>query len=299
MKLEKLLSNYRKERRPRPKTIANRKEILYVFIRDTGVVDTDNVSFKVIADWRDDVLKRAAPATWDSYWLGLRCLWNFGVEQGYFNHNPFTKIRREAAKRVSPTTVDRGVITEAIEYLMDDEEPLKPGWFWALVVRTFYYTGMHRGELVGLRWRDIRGTYDQCQVMATHGTNREPRQIVLETEISTSLRDLRRITTNVLGRQPLPDDQVFNVTLFYVRYRGGELTNAHINGMFRRLSDAMGVKLTPNILRDTMATLLLQNNQHIAPVARLLGHNDGRTTLKYLNPTVRHQRSVTGALPRL
>lgn len=298
MKLETLLSSYRRERRPRPRTVQNRQEILYGFIRDTGVDDTDNVSFAVIADWRDMVLKRAAPTTWDSYWLGLRCLWNFGMEQGYFDRNPFAKLRREAPKKPSPKTVDQELIGEAIEYLLDDEEPLKPGWFWAVVVRMFYYTGMHRGELVSLRWCDISDDYKHCEVSTTHG-NRERRRIDLEPEIGTSLRDLRRITTNVQGRQPFHDEQVFNVTLFYNRYLGGKMTTSHINGIFRRLSDAMGVKITPNILRDTMATLLLEHNQRVAPVARLLGHNDGRTTLKYLNPKVRDQRSVTGALPRL
>ena len=299
MKLRKLLSEYRRARQVRPKTVEHRLGIIRTFESNTGVTDTDDLTYEVLLQWRTDVLQRTSPATWDNYFKGLRTLWNFGMQEGFFEINPFARIKREKPLVELPKTVDRALIADAIDYLMDDDEPLAPGWFWALVVRTFYYTGMRRNQLVSLCWGDLSADYTQCDLTATHIRGREKHTIALLPEIGANLRDLRKMSCNTLGREPLPDEQVYNVTLFYDRYLGREMTTAHVAGAFRRLSDAMGVKITPQRLRDTMAVTLVKETNTILSVSQVLGHQDGRTTLRYVPPGLRDQYTVLRDIPSL
>ena len=299
MKLRKLLSEYRRARRVRPKTVEHRLGIINTFESTTGVTDTDGVTYEVLCQWRNDVIERASPATWDNYFKGLRTLWNFGMQEGFFERNPFALIKREKLSEGQPKTVDRALIADAIDYLMGDDEPQAPGWFWALVVRTFYYTGMRRNQMVSLCWGDLNADYTQCTLTATHIQGREKCTAALLPEIGTSLRDLHKMTGNILGRVPFPDEQVYNVTLFYDRYLGHEMTTAHVAGAFRRLSDAMSVKITPQRLRDTMAVTLIKETKAILPVSQILGHQDGRATLRYVPPGLRDQYTVPRDIPSL
>ena len=77
------------------------------------------------------------------------------------------------------------------------------------------------------------------------------------------------------------------------------MTTDHVAGFFGRLSGAMGVKITPHRLRDTMAVRLIEKTHRLTSVGRILGHQDGRTTLRYVPADLRDQRAVVGDLPRL
>lgn len=298
MRLRKLLGQYQVVRKVSPKTMEHRLGIISVFENDTKIVDTDLITHDVLLKWRETIVERASPATWDNYFKGLRTLWNFGMQEGYFENNPFARIKREIPKSM-PKLVDHRLISEAIEYLVGDEEPIKPGWFWSLVIRTFYYTGMRRNQLVNLRWCDLESDYSSCILLASHIQGREDHAIVIDPEISANLAELYDITSRTLGRNPRPEEQVFNVTYFHDRYSGRTMTTNHIAGVFRRLSDALGTKITPHRLRDTMAVTLFEETGHLANVSHVLGHRDGRTALRYVRPDLRAQQSVVGILPRV
>ena len=299
MKLTTLLKRYQMTRRPRPQTMRHRASVLMTFTNNTGVADTDQITRDVLLRWRDQVLDRASPVTWNNYFKCLRCLWAFGLEEGFVDHHPFDGITRERVESTLPKTVDPQIVRDAVDFLRDDETTLTPGWFWALVIRTLYYTGMRRNQLVGVRWEHVAADYQTCVLSAEHSKNWNEYRIVLDARVGTYFRELRETTSEVLGRAPLYREQVFNVTLFSHRYHGHELTLGQVSAFFQRLSSAMGVRITAHMLRHTMATELMQETGQLGVISAILGHHDERSTLRYLHPDLRQMRKTIEKLPRV
>ena len=297
MKLTVLLAKYQNVRRPREQTMRHRASVLMTFTNDTGITDTDDFTYEVLLKWRNLVLERASPVTWNNYWMALRALWNFGLEEGLIEAAPFARMKRERVEKRRPKTVDQQDIKDAIDYLLQDDEPMRPGWFWATVVRTLYYTGMRRNQLIGLRWEHLSSDYATCTLAADHSKNWYEYGIALDPRVSVELKALRVQTSEVVGRAPLYREQVFNVTLFCHRYHGHELTLGQVSAFFRRLSNAMGVRITAHMLRHTMATKLMQETGQLPVISAILGHHDARSTLRYLHPDLGQQRGIIEKLP--
>jgi integrase len=142
------------------------------------------------------------------------------------------------------------------------------------------HTGMRRGEVLGIRWRDIdlhdgRVSVRQALVTVNYemsisdvktGTSR--RTIDIDADVVQVLRDWRKTRTEERdGVAPAPDDLVF------VKADG---TSMHPD-IFSQLFDRTVAKLdVPNIslhdLRHTHATLLLKAGVNVKVVSERLGH---------------------------
>jgi integrase len=141
-------------------------------------------------------------------------------------------------------------------------------------------TGMRRGEVLGVRWRDIdfdagRVSVRQALVSVSYkvsisdvktGTSR--RTIDIEEDLVQVLRDWRKVRTEERdGVEPAPDDLVF------VKADG---TSPHPD-VFSQLFDRTVAKIdVPDIslhdLRHTHATLLLKAGVNVKVVSERLGH---------------------------
>ena len=141
-------------------------------------------------------------------------------------------------------------------------------------------TGMRRGEVLGVRWRDIdldarRVSVRQALVSVSYkvsisdvktGTSR--RTIDIEEDLVQVLRDWRKVRTEERdGVDPAPDDLVF------VKADG---TSPHPD-IFSQLFDRTVAKIdVPDIslhdLRHTHATLLLKSGVPVKVVSERLGH---------------------------
>lgn len=142
------------------------------------------------------------------------------------------------------------------------------------------HTGMRRGEVLGVRWRDIdldegRVSVRQALVSVAYevsisdvktGTSR--RTIDIDEDVTQALRDWRKTRTEERdGLEPEPDDLVF------VKADG---TSMHPD-IFSQLFDRTVAKIdVPNIslhdLRHTHATLLLKAGVNVKVVSERLGH---------------------------
>jgi integrase len=142
------------------------------------------------------------------------------------------------------------------------------------------YTGMRRGEVLGLRWRDVdldggRVSVRQALVSVAYevsisdvktGTSR--RTIDIDDDVARVLRDWRKVRSEERdGLEPGPDDLVF------VKADG---TSMHPD-IFSQLFDRTVAKIdVPSIslhdLRHTHATLLLKAGVNVKVVSERLGH---------------------------
>lgn len=296
-----LVDDYLLEHIVRPATAHTYRQCGRRWVEETGIKAVEAITREAVIAWRAKILNRARPETWNRYRRHLRALLNHAVKRGWCKENAFVAVGPARTEVRLKKTVDPEVLRRTFELLERCDrqgDKLKPAWFWAMVIRTYYFTGIRRRQLVELNWQDVdlvRGTLRMR--VETSKTHREWTLPLVE-PVVRDLEILYERTRDRLGRVPGPKEQVFNVTLFYKRYVGTAMNEDQLAGFFQRLSAAVGAKITPHRLRHTMATLLAAHGD-IRTLQELLGHTNIGTTMGYVHPDIERMRSLVSKLPPL
>lgn len=141
-------------------------------------------------------------------------------------------------------------------------------------------TGTRRGEILKLRWGDMRD--GNLTVQGTGSKNKQTRTIPLNAEASQILKQWK-------PKNATDDDWVFPGT--------GEAPLTTIQRPWRSIRKAAKLpKLRFHDLRHTFATRLLERGVHIKTVQILLGHADISTTARYLHSTDETKRKAVELL---
>ncbi|MDO3092013.1 tyrosine-type recombinase/integrase [Mycobacteroides abscessus subsp. abscessus] len=183
----------------------------------------------------------------------------------------------------------------------------------AFLIVTLATTGLRRGEVLGLRLSDIHflpsSTALGCQFEGAHlhvrprensngaRVKREKPRVVPVASTLVPLYDQYRHERDSC-RAARSSDYVF-VNLY--RHPLGEPMKLHaVNELFIRLSNHVGQKITPHMLRHTFGTSAAREAT-LDVVAELLGHSTIRSTEVYLHPDMTLQRRAIedGSLSRL
>jgi len=293
-----LVEHYLYEHPVRPATAESYRKAASRWCAETAIEFIDAITRDDVLTWRNAVLGRARPETWNKYRRHLRALMNYAVERGWVAENPFCQVPPARTGVRLKKTVDVQLVQNALRVLAQPSSPLRPGWFWAIVVRAFFYSGVRLRQLVELEWRDVDLAAGVWRIRAETSKTRREWQVPLVGEVISDLRLLYERTREQTGRYPQPRDQVYNATLFYPRYKGTRIEEAQVRGFFQRLSVILGQKMTPHRLRHTMATLLAAQGD-IRTLQELLGHADISTTMGYIHPDLERMRGLVGHLPGL
>lgn len=210
------------------------------------------------------------------------------------------RIRREEMTVLTPDQAHRLIATS-----LDASDRLEALWAVALA------TGMRRGELMALRWRDIdleRGAlsvqhtmqYRSASVwkLETPKTKASRRRIVLGTTAVAALRRQRaRQNEERLIAGPLWHES----DIIFATSSGDPLAHQTV---LRALDRALKRVDLPHIrfhdLRHTAATLLLADNINPKVVSELLGHTSVSITLdRYSHVLPSMQEDAAAAMDRL
>ena len=202
-------------------------------------------------------------SSWSQYRqtiCGLRHLYTrvLGLEW-MAEHIPFPRRGRALPKFLTPEEVK--AVLAVIEHPKH-----------RMMLETIYATGVRCGELVRLRVKDIDSKRDVIVVRDGKG-NKERLTLLGE-----SLRDKLRS--------------------YYRQYRPKEWLFEGINGHAResvpqkacnRAEELSGIgkKVTPNVLRHSFATALLEQNVDLVTIGNLLGHARIKTTELYTHVTLK------------
>lgn len=134
-------------------------------------------------------------------------------------------------------------------------------------------TGMRQGELIALRWQDVR--FDQGHIFVRHSVDRgvlgptkgnKPRMIPMTADLRDELFPLR-------GQ---PDAYVF------ARNDSRPTTGNILKNPMRRVKNAIGrPELRFHDLRHSTASQLVERGVQIQVIQQLMGHQDLKTTLRY------------------
>jgi integrase len=209
----------------------------------------------------------------------------------------------------SPTTVNhelstlRHMLSKAVEWEMLEESPFKKvkasrlfdklnnkrlrylseeeigrllyycnGHLKAIVL-TALHTGMRKGEILNLKWQDIRDGLIYLQKTKTN----EPRQIPVSEQLADALQALPR---------NIKSDYVF------CHAKNGK-PYVELKKSFQRALGRAGIHdFRFHDLRHTFASHLVMKGASLKAVQELLGHKDIKMTMRYAHLSQDHKRSA-------
>ena len=300
--LDFVLAHYKRMRLPSADMVRQ----LDVVLRSlrTVIPDANDITLLSIDDvlkWRDWLLaeRKVSYATWNNYLRHLKLLVNFGHECRFLplNINPVAGVKRLQEYHRKPKVLKDDVLTRLVGILKTDSgsKQFSPSWFWLAVVRTLYYTGMRRRQLVNLEWGDIDLQGGVMLLRAESSKTKREWTIPIAPSLFTELEIVKRATEKSLRRRVIPTDQVFCVQRFHDDYKGKVTTEGQVSGFFRRLKDKTGIEVSTHRFRHTLGTKVAATGK-IKDLQQLLGHTDVRTTLEYVQADMDVMRDILGVM---
>jgi integrase len=239
-----------------------------------GEKNLDQITYADIELWRQDLLagltphgNRRAPATVNRYHALLRHALNKAVSWGLLQSSPLS--RGESLQLPEPRGRLRYLSLEEMASLLAEcPVHLEP------LVRLALHTGLRKGELLSLRWDQIKGA---CLYLDGSQTKTsEPRSVPLNEEAQAALDTQRR-------RRELTSLLVFP----YKEVKDAFAGACRRAGIFNfRFHD----------LRHTFASHLAMAGVSLTTIAMLLGHRTLTMTLRYAHLSPGHLQEAVEKL---
>lgn len=243
------------------------------------------------AQWRDNRLKAVKPSTTRLELAIISNLFNIARKEWGFEGlaNPIESIRLPSVQNARNRLFFDGEEALLLDALRPIQREENGQWgsgcgnAWLLpLVRLALETAMRRGELLALRWENIRLADRVAHLPMTKNGNR--RDVPLSTravEILTGLKP--KADTKV---KQLPKGPVFPITANAVKLgfiRAVERARRHYleNG---GIDDRMLINLHFHDLRHTATTRLAERLPNIVELASVSGHTDVRMLRRYYHP---------------
>ena len=233
-----------------------------------GSKPLDRIAPAHVRQWFDRY-SRAAPSGANRALNILRQIMNFATACGHVEVNPAKGIRRNRRPALT-RFLSRDEVGRLHEVL--DRQTRSRDKQQADIVRLLLLTGCRRGEIVNLRWSEVR---DGMLALADSKTG--PRTVPLNTQARA-----------ILDRQPQGGSPfVFPSPLDPARPHCPDLRFWY---RIRREAGIEDVRL--HDLRHTMASHAVMNGVPLPVVSRLLGHSSVSMTMRYAHLTDRETEAA-------
>jgi integrase len=226
---------------------------------------TDIRPFQV-EEYKIDRVKRVKPATVNREIALFKRVLNLAVEWGVISDNPISDIKMFKEPQV------------CLRYLTEEEAerlvsvcPVPFKW----IVMTALHTGMRRGEILNLKWRQV---FQKEQYIAVEVTKND---------------EVRYIPMNHTMRKMF---QVVPRKNEYVFVQKNEQPYSWIGRVWRNVKHESGVYCRFHDLRHTYASHLVMNGVDLMTVKELLGHKSLTMVERYAHLSIDHKKRAVETL---
>ena len=221
--------------------------------------------------WAADLSRTQSVAT-ARHALGvLRRVFDYAVRDGAIQRNPAAGIRLSKVQGNDP----RPLTHEELWRLAGKVDAARD----RLLVLVAGYCGLRWGELAALRWSDVDLQSRTLRVVRAY-SEEAPRG------------ELSPVKNHQARTVPVPEILSGELAAYKALQQRGELVFPSASGtplrnrnwrrdVFDSAVEAVGLRITPHNLRDTAASLAIQEGASVVAVARLLGHESAATTLNH------------------
>jgi integrase len=229
--------------------------------------------------------KPLAPRTLHNLYVALGTALTWAVRKGYIAVSPMARVDapRFVRTEVRPLTAEQ--TTHLLDVAEADADPLRGLWTLAA------YTGMRKGELLGLTWDDVDFEAGTVEIQRSlrkvrkgvpsyeaPKTLRSRRTLDLAPDALSALqahRDRQAFATAVLG------DGYADGGMVFASERGTPLDPDNVTKRFKRALARAGLPKATRLhdLRHGTATLMLEAGETVPTVAEYLGHATPAVTM--------------------
>lgn len=298
---------------------ASRLNVLFGYIGDTELR-------KLTAKTLSDVLDAAHAergwngTTWAEYFGFLKAILGDAERLGAIDRNPMNRLSRPHASKPDR----RALNAEELRRLMRELDRCEnaaadrgtPAAFVKRAklvgVRIIAYTGMRRGEVLGLQWRDLDAERRTVSVnrqmtqkdgitapktLSSTRTVTIPRALVQSLELWRFAQQVAAESAGIVE----PGGELPETVPIVCSGAFSHTSNITYGDWWRSWADAHGFPgLRLHELRHSVASVLVADGIDVASVADRLGHSDATTTLRiYTHPTAEGARAAADDMERV
>ena len=226
--------------------------------------------------------KGLAPATIARKIAAIRGLHRFLVVEGMAREDPTLLLDSPRRGRTLP----RALAVEDMIRLMEAPDVSAPlGRRDRAILEFMYGTGARVAETVGLDQIDLDLT---SRTALLTGKGGKQRMVPLGSHAVDALNHWLpdRLSLRKTGRDP---------GAVFLNSRGGRLSRQGVFGIVRKHADRSGIpreRVSPHVLRHSMATHMVEGGADLRTVQELLGHASISTTQIYTSVSPRHLLEV-------
>jgi integrase len=226
-----------------------------------------------------DVLKAlhqlppGSAATFNKYLGFIKAVFNYGIKAEYLNTNPADKIqKRQEVQRIE--YVKREEIKTIVRSLPD---------FSADVFRFLIETGLRAGEVMQIKYTDVRGEPDAyLEIRPEINKSKKSRRIPLTVVAQEIIR--KRKNQDVALWSGVGDDigeEAMERVISGDALIFPKASKYHLRCLSDRISEILGRRIRVHDLRHTFAVLCREAGVDIQDLQRLLGHASIAMTARY------------------
>lgn len=223
------------------------------------------------------LLEEYKPSTVRLFHRVFKVAINAAVDAEILPRNRFTKIKIvDEERREEPNVLSIHELNKFLEAA--ETEPFTS----KLIVYTLAFTGMRRGEALGLKWKNIDTEKFTITIEATRDRKgyRTPktlnsyRTIDIDENLASMFDKYRKWCKELFfsfGKRFTPEE--FEEQFVFISYQTAEpYMDNSLHYAFKRLSKIVGFTVKPHTLRHTHASILLAKGIDVAVVADRLGN---------------------------
>jgi integrase/recombinase XerD len=232
-------------------------------------------------------MKEAKPRTVRRRLATLKSMFSSLERHGNLTNNPLAGFRSEVKVGQSlPRIVARTTVKSLLRSTRTMSEATPAAKYRktrdTALIELLFSTGMRVSEVVAT---DLHHIDMDRSVISVRGKGNRDRQIPI-------VCDALREALEQQFRKRRADAAKCDAPLF-VNRRGTRMSDQSIRAVIRRCAAQIGTKrITPHMLRHTVATLLLEDGVDLRHIQRLLGHSSITTTTIYVHVSERSQRKA-------
>ncbi len=270
----------------KPSEQDNKKIVLTKHLKPFfGHLNIDEIDVYLIEQFKAQQNRKGyAPATINLHLAYLRKCLQCATEWGLIEKNPASAVKKVKDDAEKWTFLD---FEEAEAFLAAASEKWRPVFLVTLE------TGMRRGEMLGLRWRDVDWTNHLINVRHTlyKGELQTPKSKGSRRAIPRTERVYEALSALRKRPSALEEEHVFSSDAG-TPLNGGNVRRA----MAATLKRAKMRWVRFHDLRHTFASHLAMSGIPIRTIQQLMGHEGLEMTLKYAHLTEGHQRDAMDKL---
>ena len=220
-------------------------------------------------------------------------------------YNPADRVKPPKHQRPQIKYYDDIQCKQLLEALENEE--IK---FQTIITLTLF-TGMRRGEVLGLEWSDIDFDNGFVHITKASQYTSEKGIFVKNPKTQSSIREvgipdivinmLKKYKTWYEAEKEKCGNLWINSNRLFVTWNGSPMHPDTVTDWFRSFIEKNNLpKITFHGLRHTNATLLISKNVDVAVVASRLGHAQITTTLNfYVHPVQSHNKEAGKVLEKM